>query len=98
MLLSEEAEMGVAIEIGQGITLEQTECSHGRYGFMLKHPRPDLAPEFDGLCEHLVPTCTNHGPTFWTVDQEEPLTLSPSLLLVDEGLHGFVRAGQWVPA
>ncbi len=40
----------------------------------------------------------------WTVVSESPLTLSPSVLCrgkVDgreDGFHGFVRDGKWVPA
>jgi hypothetical protein len=34
----------------------------------------------------------------WTVEQQEPLTLSPSLLCKACGHHGFIRDGRWVPA
>ena len=34
----------------------------------------------------------------WHVEQEEPLTLSPSLLCPVCGDHGFIRSGRWVPA
>lgn len=32
----------------------------------------------------------------WTVEQEEPLTLSPSILCRTCGHHGYIRNGQWV--
>lgn len=32
----------------------------------------------------------------WTIEQEEPLTLSPSLLCTRCGCHGWVREGRWV--
>jgi len=86
------------IEVGAGIRLTETACAHGRYGYLFEHYRPDLAPEFDGMCAHEVPTCSQHEHPFWTVEIDDPLTLSPSLLLVDEGLHGFIREGKWVPA
>lgn len=34
----------------------------------------------------------------WTVEAWDPLTLSPSLLCMRCGDHGFIRAGKWVPA
>lgn len=34
----------------------------------------------------------------WQVVSWEPLTLSPSLLCMRCGDHGFVREGKWVPA
>lgn len=32
------------------------------------------------------------------VEQEDPLTVSPSILCPDCGLHGFIQHGRWVPA
>lgn len=34
----------------------------------------------------------------WKVKSWEPLTLSPSLLCIRCGDHGFIRDGKWVPA
>lgn len=34
----------------------------------------------------------------WQVEQEMPLTLSPSLLCRACGHHGWIRDGNWVPA
>lgn len=34
--------------------------------------------------------------TVHTVEQENPLTLSPSLLMRCCGMHGFIRDGKWV--
>lgn len=38
-----------------------------------------------------------NGPK-WAVESWEPLTLSPSLLCMACGDHGFIRGGKWVPA
>lgn len=38
------------------------------------------------------------GTPSWVVEQEEPLTLSPSVLCRTCGNHGFIREGRWVPA
>jgi hypothetical protein len=32
----------------------------------------------------------------WTVESQEPLTLSPSILRIECGCHGFIRDGKWV--
>lgn len=37
------------------------------------------------------------GPC-WTVESKSPLTISPSLLCQPANIHGFIRAGRWVPA
>lgn len=34
----------------------------------------------------------------WQVESWEPLTLSPSLLCLTCGAHGYVRKGRWEPA
>lgn len=36
--------------------------------------------------------------TTWTVEQLDPLTISPSVLCRTCGNHGFIRDGRWVPA
>jgi hypothetical protein len=41
---------------------------------------------------------SNPGRARWTVESLEPLTVSPSVLCLTCGLHGFIRNGQWVPA
>jgi hypothetical protein len=53
----------------------------------------------------LGPVCVNPGPDdvkygrdTWTLDSEDPLTLSPSLLCTQCGDHGLVREGRGVPA
>ncbi|HEY3630788.1 MAG TPA: hypothetical protein VGL21_07800 [Jatrophihabitantaceae bacterium] len=37
-------------------------------------------------------------PEGWTLESEDPPTISPSLLCRICGDHGFVRSGRWVPA
>lgn len=39
---------------------------------------------------------TTDGPK-WTVEQWDPLTLSPSIACRACGHHGFIRDGRWVP-
>jgi hypothetical protein len=40
----------------------------------------------------------NSGKNAWQVQSWEPLTVSPSLLCLRCGDHGFIREGRWVPA
>jgi len=58
-------------------------CKHGKEGALLF----DRGPQYAELWK---------GYPLWTVEQEEPLTLSPS---VDSGCcHGYIRNGKWVDA
>lgn len=36
--------------------------------------------------------------TFWQLVQEDPLTLTPSVLQRPCGFHGWITDGRWVPA
>lgn len=38
------------------------------------------------------------GPDGWQVVQREPLTIAPSILCGQCGLHGFWREGRWQSA
>lgn len=38
------------------------------------------------------------GGSGWTVVEEHPLTVTPSISKPDCGCHGFITAGVWVPA
>jgi hypothetical protein len=76
------------------------------WGLIVTHPRPDGGGEcvsgidFDTSVRQrmidggLLPP----GRPSWTVVQDEPLTLSPSLLCTACGHHGFIQDGRWVPA
>ena len=69
------------------------------HGFEYEHPRPDGAAGWrDGLCAGYAPCKKFDGRDVWTLVSAEPLHLEPSLLCGACGHHGFVRAGQWVPA
>lgn len=57
-------------------------CPHGRAGITFDVP---------GVAEVF-------GEPRWTVEQWEPLTISPSILAKTCGCHGFIREGKWVSA
>lgn len=69
-----------------------------RAGAIIDHPAPD-GSTCSGAVTFDSPTMRAlypEGP-LWTVEQDEPLTLSPSVLC-SCGDHGFVRDGKWVAA
>lgn len=49
----------------------------------------------DGVTLIVAPELTIPGHTVISLD---PVTISPSILCDDCGLHGFIREGRWVPA
>jgi hypothetical protein len=53
-------------------------------------------------CTHPGDSCIPVSPhpsgKHWTLESEDPLTLSPSLLCMVCQHHGFIQAGKWVPA
>lgn len=57
----------------------------------------DTEPTCDGSVS-FCNECRPQGPV-WTVVQEEPLTLDPSIRCKTHGEqhHGYIRNGEWVP-
>lgn len=45
-----------------------------------------------------IPETAKFQNAKWTVEQADPLTISPSVLRRDCSLHGFIREGRWIPA
>ena len=54
-------------------------CDRGERGIIKCDPLLQLSPEGSGH----------------RIEQEEPLTIAPSILCTDCGTHGFVRNGIW---
>lgn len=72
-----------------------------RFGMLIYHRKSNGEPcvsaaDFDGPVQRQV----NPNRPGWTVESEDPLTLSPSLLCKSDGCgdHGFIRKGRWVRA
>jgi hypothetical protein len=70
-----------------------------RYGAVITHPTPDGRPcsgqlTFDSLQARVADPTREK----WTVEEWDPLTLSPSVLCGTCGDHGWVGAGRWQPA
>jgi hypothetical protein len=51
-----------------------------------------------GLVFAAVPVSDSGSGRDWKLEQREPLTISPSLLCVTCGHHGFITNGTWRPA
>lgn len=70
-----------------------------RYMLLLGHQCTDVwAPNGCTLDSEVSRQLDPDPRPRWQVESWEPLTLSPSLLCRTCGLHGFIRAGRWVPA
>jgi hypothetical protein len=70
-------------------------------GAFIRHPRPDGTGECEGSIDFDLPEIRAAGlgsNALWTVENWDPLTLSPSVLCRGCGDHGFIRGGRWVPA
>ncbi|WP_069773036.1 hypothetical protein [Streptomyces sp. LUP30] len=70
-----------------------------RYAAVIEH----LTPEGDRCAGGVTfdsPTARKiePGKAMWSVESWAPLTLSPSVLCLRCGDHGFVRDGRWVVA
>lgn len=90
------------VDLGDGWKLEPVS-QHGKpdtIGYMITGPAAEACPlPGDGLCGGLVRIAdTGDGKPVWKVEQDDPLTLSPSIVCSCKGQHGFVRDGKYVPA
>lgn len=96
----EEGGDGVA-DLGHGVRIKFTGLRDhpGHHGLIESHPdgrggRCSGSIAFDTPARREL----DEQRPLWTVEQWEPLTLSPSLLCRACGHHGFIREGRWVPA
>ena len=71
-----------------------------RYGATIEHPHPQTGHDCGGMVTFAGEVADRLDPDRpkWTVESWEPLTISPSVLCRVCGDHGWIRAGQWVPA
>ena len=86
-------------EIGHGVHIrpyvkgdDKTEA-----GIIVEHKHEDGkiclgAVPFD------LPVNADENRHKWTVVSREPLTLDPSVNVIDCPLHGWIKDGQWTPA
>lgn len=72
-----------------------------RCGASVYHDKPDGTPcgaavYFKDVAKDEAYEKAFGDRTAWTVESWDPLTLSPSLLCMVCGDHGFIRNGKWV--
>lgn len=93
------------VDLGEGVWAEPVSYwGIKRAGLLVGHPGgPNATPGFDGACVGTVlfdlDVIRERFPDkpVWTVEQAEPLTLSPSISC-SCGFHGWIRNGRWVTA
>jgi hypothetical protein len=71
-----------------------------RAGCMIWHKRPDNGKQCAGAIHFDVPGAEHLAPADhrWQVQSFDPLTISPSVLCMRCGDHGFIRGGRWIRA
>lgn len=89
-----------AVQIGHGVSIEFTSwADHEKVGLLRSHPKPDGTVCTSGLLFDLAGVREAFPDrAVWTVEQWEPLTISPSLLCRACNHHGWIRNGRWEPA
>lgn len=93
--------MGEQIDIGHGVQIRYTSwADHDKVGLIWNHLKPDGTACFGSGLLFDLPGVRQAFPerALWTVEQWEPLIISPSLLCRGCGLHGWIRSDLWVPA
>lgn len=86
-------------DIGHGVEIKFSIWGgHDPVGLIEKHPKPDGTKHLGSIKFDLPGVREAFGGPLWTLDNLDPLTVSPSLLCQDCGHHGFIRDGRWVPA
>jgi hypothetical protein len=88
------------LDIGHGVQIVYTSFgAHDPCGLIEYHRTSDgrecagaVLFDLDGVREAFPERAV------WTVEQLEPLTLSPSVLCRRCGNHGWIRDGRWQPA
>lgn len=88
-------------DIGHGhrIQITQPDSVTGIRHFVDEHKRPDNGKGCSGAGRIIDPgqAVPDGDHAYWTLESENPLTLSPSLHCTACNDHGFVQSGQWVP-
>lgn len=89
-----------SVDIGHGVVIRfYSNKGCDKAGVLLYHRHEDGAV-CGGSVTFDVPANDWHkqrGRPLWVVESLDPLTLSPSILDPDCGLHGYIRGGRWEP-
>ena len=85
------------IDIGHGVSISYVQYEGKDCGIIETHAGKDGQPCSGYVHFRDQPPAENQRRQ-WTIEQADPLTLSPSILCTTCGHHGFIREGKWVPA
>ncbi len=86
-------------DIGHGVSYQFTTNRDGqRDGIIYRHPCTPPNEQGSWVAFRGRNDPNSPAGSGWAVESEDPLTLSPSLLCMTCGHHGFIREGEWVPA
>jgi len=84
-----------AIFLTEEIAIKPHPEADGSGGYLFMHRDEQSEPDL-----HVAPGWCVGSFSFpdWTLVQREPLTVSPSILCVSHGVHGFITDGKWIGA
>lgn len=85
------------IDLGDGHAMEYREFKGETAAIDLYHPGCK-SPNFISFTGRSWAREFNGRITTWEVENDEPLTLSPSIECRACGDHGFIKNGKWVRA
>lgn len=103
----------MSVAFAEGLANSSTgnewDMGHEHYGYLIMHegkPRGVgvMHPTPDGMfCGSsafwdVSIYAPGHELPCWTLNSLDPLDISPSLLCLMCGDHGFIRQGKWIPA
>jgi hypothetical protein len=84
-------------DIGNDVLMRRVFCDGELYAVEYQHPCTHAPPgTSDFVPVRLGPATGPVSEASWLVEQDAPLTLSPSLLCTACKHHGFIRSGKWV--
>lgn len=83
------------LDLGHGVQIQRRFLpgSDEPAGIEWRHPRPDSG--LTCAAGGWIPLGHDHG---WTLESNNPLTITPSLLCRVCHSHGFITNGVWVPS
>lgn len=92
--------MSKDIDLGHDHVFHPTVYKDDFSGGIIDHKKPD-GSDCSGhisFANRAWANAFDNKITTWDLVSEDPLTISPSVLCLTCGDHGFIQEGKWVPA
>jgi len=91
------------LDLGDDHYAEPLYVEGVQVGYLIGHRKRDGSECWGGIYLDTPEARAKLGTgtrAFWQVESRDPLTLSPSILCLDDACqdHGFIREGRWVRA